>query len=174
MPAFNGCGRDTYKGAKLSVLQEGAWADILMIDGDPTQDIDGLEEDERNVGGMSKGGKIFKNTPSLARGAGSTRQDKARRPRQRAAAARPAGSRDAARFCSWSGMIASGACSNDTRTQLQLHCPRDRREMFTPTVRTAQVRASAARQSGRVSAPSFRLASPLLIVSSVKSSNHTA
>jgi len=46
--SVNGCGRDTYKGAKLSVLQEGAWADMLLVDGDPTQDINVLKDYERN------------------------------------------------------------------------------------------------------------------------------
>jgi hypothetical protein len=37
--ASNGCERDACKGSKLSVLQEGAWADMVLVDGDPTQDI---------------------------------------------------------------------------------------------------------------------------------------
>jgi hypothetical protein len=146
--SVNGCGRDTYKGAKLSVLQEGAWAEMLLVDGDLTKGINVLKDYERNFVVIIKDGKIFKNTPSLAgspRGAGLTRQDKVRRTRQRASEARPAVSREAARFCSSSRMIDSSACSNDKLTQQQIHFSRDRREMFTPTVRSAQVRASAAR-----------------------------
>jgi serine/threonine protein kinase len=62
MPAVNGCAIPT-RARSAVCFRRDPWADMLMIDGDPTQDIDGLQEDERNVGGMSKGGKIFKNTP---------------------------------------------------------------------------------------------------------------
>lgn len=39
MSASNGCERDACKGSMLSVLHEGAWADMLLVDGDPMQGI---------------------------------------------------------------------------------------------------------------------------------------
>ncbi len=54
--------RDPYREAKLGVLQEGAWADMLLVEGDPTQDIDVLRDYERNFAVIIKGGKVHKNT----------------------------------------------------------------------------------------------------------------
>jgi imidazolonepropionase-like amidohydrolase len=31
--------RNPYRETELGVLQEGAWADMLLVDGDPTKDI---------------------------------------------------------------------------------------------------------------------------------------
>ncbi|MBI1622771.1 metal-dependent hydrolase family protein [Aquamicrobium zhengzhouense] len=60
--------RNPYKGAKLGVLERGAWADMLLVNGDPTQDIDLLTDYERNLAVIIKGGEIFKNTlPDLAK-----------------------------------------------------------------------------------------------------------
>lgn len=55
-------GRNPYKEAKLGVVQEGAWADMLLVDGDPTQDIDVLKDYERNFVVIMKNGAIYKNT----------------------------------------------------------------------------------------------------------------
>ena len=38
-----------YKEAKLGVIQEGAWADILVVDGDPAQDINVLKDYEAQL-----------------------------------------------------------------------------------------------------------------------------
>ena len=54
-------GRNPYKEAKLGVLQEGAWADMLLVDGDPTTDIDVLRDYEKNLVLVMKDGKIYKN-----------------------------------------------------------------------------------------------------------------
>lgn len=53
--------RNPYKEAKLGVLQEGAWADMLLVDGDPTQNINVLADPERNFVVIVKDGKIYKN-----------------------------------------------------------------------------------------------------------------
>jgi imidazolonepropionase-like amidohydrolase len=52
----------SYKEAKLGVLQEGAWADMLLVDGDPTQDIDVLSDHERNFVVIIKDRKTHRNT----------------------------------------------------------------------------------------------------------------
>jgi imidazolonepropionase-like amidohydrolase len=54
--------RNPYKDAKLGVLQEGAWADMLLVDGDPTQDIEVLKDYERNFVVVIKDGTIHKNS----------------------------------------------------------------------------------------------------------------
>jgi imidazolonepropionase-like amidohydrolase len=54
-------GRDPYKGAKLGVVQEGAWADVLLVEGHPTRDIGVLEDYERNLVVIMKDGTIHKN-----------------------------------------------------------------------------------------------------------------
>ena len=58
--------RHPYKEAKLGVLQRGAWADMLLVNGDPTQDIDLLKDYERNLAVIIKDGKVWKNTISHA------------------------------------------------------------------------------------------------------------
>ncbi len=44
------------------MIEEGAWADMLLVDGDPTQDIDVLKDYERNLVVIMKDGTIHKNT----------------------------------------------------------------------------------------------------------------
>jgi len=44
------------------VIEEGALADILLINGDPLQDISILTDPEANLALIMKGGEIFKNT----------------------------------------------------------------------------------------------------------------
>ena len=53
--------RNPYKEAKLGVLEAGAWADMLLVQGDPTQNIDMLKDYERNVLVIVKDGRVFKN-----------------------------------------------------------------------------------------------------------------
>lgn len=52
--------RNPYKGARLGVVQRGAWADMLLVNGDPTQDISVLEDYERNLAVIVKGGRVWK------------------------------------------------------------------------------------------------------------------
>ena len=54
--------RNPYKEAKLGVLQRGARADMLLVNGDPTADINVLKDSERNLAVIIKDGKIWKNT----------------------------------------------------------------------------------------------------------------
>ena len=52
--------RSPYKG-KLGVVEEGALADLLLIDGDPIQDINLLRDPEKNFSIIMKDGIIYKN-----------------------------------------------------------------------------------------------------------------
>jgi imidazolonepropionase-like amidohydrolase len=54
--------RNPYREAKLGVLEDGAWADMLLVDGDPTKDINLLADPQRNFLLIIKDGRIFKNT----------------------------------------------------------------------------------------------------------------
>jgi imidazolonepropionase-like amidohydrolase len=55
--------RNPYPG-KLGVIEEGAFADLLVVDGDPTADIALVENPEKNFLIIMKDGKIYKNTLS--------------------------------------------------------------------------------------------------------------
>ncbi|MDT1060903.1 amidohydrolase family protein [Paracoccus sp. CPCC 101403] len=55
--------RSPYKG-KLGVVEEGAFADLLLVDGDPLANIDLLADAERNLLIIMKDGRIYKNTLS--------------------------------------------------------------------------------------------------------------
>jgi imidazolonepropionase-like amidohydrolase len=52
--------RNPFKDAELGVVKSGAWADILIWNGDPTKDIK-LILKEQNLKMVMKDGKIFKN-----------------------------------------------------------------------------------------------------------------
>jgi len=53
--------RSPYRG-KLGVVEEGALADLLLVDGDPIANIRLIEDPERNLRVIMKDGKIYKNT----------------------------------------------------------------------------------------------------------------
>ena len=53
--------KNPYPGAELGVIKEGAFADMLIVKGDPTKDIK-LLMDANNIGFIMKNGKIYKNT----------------------------------------------------------------------------------------------------------------
>jgi imidazolonepropionase-like amidohydrolase len=53
--------RNPYPG-KLGVVEEGALADLLLIDGDPIADIKLIADPEKNLVVIMKDGKIFKNS----------------------------------------------------------------------------------------------------------------
>lgn len=53
--------RNPYPG-KLGVIEEGAYADLLLINGDPLRDISILTKPEENLALIMKDGKIYKNT----------------------------------------------------------------------------------------------------------------
>jgi len=53
--------KNRYPGAELGVFKEGAFADIIIVNGDPTKDIK-LLMDANNIGFIMKDGKTYKNT----------------------------------------------------------------------------------------------------------------
>lgn len=53
--------RNTYRGAKLGVLAEGSWADAILVDGDPLQDLSLIGDPETNFKLIVKGGQVVKN-----------------------------------------------------------------------------------------------------------------
>ena len=52
--------RNPYQEAKLGVVKEGAFADLLLVEGDPTVDINVLKDYEKNFVVVMKDGTIFK------------------------------------------------------------------------------------------------------------------
>ena len=54
--------KNPYPGAELGVIKEGAFADIIIVNGDPTKDIRLLMDAAKNIGLIMKDGKIYKNT----------------------------------------------------------------------------------------------------------------
>ncbi len=60
---FRMCGvRDPYKGAPLGVIKPGAWADFLLVDGDPTTDLGLFNDPDANIRVIVKDGMVHKNT----------------------------------------------------------------------------------------------------------------
>jgi len=53
--------RNPYPG-KLGVIEEGAYADLLLVDGNPLENIDLIGDPEKNFVIIMKDGKIYKNT----------------------------------------------------------------------------------------------------------------
>jgi imidazolonepropionase-like amidohydrolase len=53
--------RNPYPG-KLGVIEEGAYADLLIIDGNPLQEIQLFEDPQKNLLLIMKNGQVFKNT----------------------------------------------------------------------------------------------------------------
>ena len=51
-----------YKDGPLGVIEEGAYADILVVDGNPLKDLLLLENPWKNLSVIMKDGKIYKNT----------------------------------------------------------------------------------------------------------------
>lgn len=60
--AMSGPMMNPYKEGPLGVIQKGAYADILIVDGNPLEDILLLGEPEKNLKIIMKDGKIYKNT----------------------------------------------------------------------------------------------------------------
>lgn len=54
--------RNPYQEGPLGVVREGAYADLLVVDGNPLENIRVLEEYEKNIQLIMKDGKIYKNT----------------------------------------------------------------------------------------------------------------
>ncbi|OHX66700.1 metal-dependent hydrolase family protein [Flammeovirga pacifica] len=53
--------RHPYKEGKLGVVEKGAYADLLIVDGNPLEDINLLSNPEKNLLLIMKDGKVFKN-----------------------------------------------------------------------------------------------------------------
>jgi imidazolonepropionase-like amidohydrolase len=60
--ALSGPMMNPYLDGPLGVIQPGAYADILIVKGNPLEDIELLVEPEKNIGLIMKDGKIYKNT----------------------------------------------------------------------------------------------------------------
>jgi len=60
--AMSGPARDYYKEAKLGVIEEGAWADILIFDQNPVENIEVLKNFD-SLKLIMKDGVVYKNTP---------------------------------------------------------------------------------------------------------------
>lgn len=58
---MSGPARNPYREGPLGVIQEGAYADILLWNGDPTKDIKVIE-DEDKLQLIMKDGELYKNT----------------------------------------------------------------------------------------------------------------
>lgn len=54
--------RDPYGSARLGEITSGAWADLLLIDGDPTADLNVLTDPAANLAVIVKDGVVVKNT----------------------------------------------------------------------------------------------------------------
>ena len=59
--AFSG-ERNRYKEGPLGVVQVGAYADLVLVDGNPLEDISLLAEPEKNLKLIVKDGVVYKNT----------------------------------------------------------------------------------------------------------------
>jgi imidazolonepropionase-like amidohydrolase len=51
-----------YREGPLGVIQESAYADLLLIDGNPLEDVTLLADYENNIDLIMKDGVIYKNT----------------------------------------------------------------------------------------------------------------
>jgi imidazolonepropionase-like amidohydrolase len=58
--------RNPYPGT-LGVIQEGALADLLLVDGNPLEDLTLVADPEQNLLLIMKDGRIYKQAPSLTK-----------------------------------------------------------------------------------------------------------
>jgi imidazolonepropionase-like amidohydrolase len=54
--------RNPYPEAKIGVIEPGAFADLLIMEGNPLEDIAVMTKPEENLRIIMKGGEIYKNT----------------------------------------------------------------------------------------------------------------
>src|SRR5690606_8334864 len=54
--------RNTYRGGKLGVIAEGAWADMILVDGDPIDDLSLIADPDTNFKVIVKNGQVVKNS----------------------------------------------------------------------------------------------------------------
>ena len=64
--------RNPYPG-KLGVVEDGALADLLLVEGNPLEDIELIADPEKNFVVIMKDGKVYKNLLEAARGDAGTR-----------------------------------------------------------------------------------------------------
>ena len=55
-------GMNQYKYGTLGVIEEGAYADMILVDGNPLEDLSLIRDYERNFKLILKDGRIWKNT----------------------------------------------------------------------------------------------------------------
>ncbi|MGE5264470.1 MAG: amidohydrolase family protein, partial [Acidobacteriota bacterium] len=53
--------RDPYPDGDLGVVKEGAYADLLLVDGNPLENLDLVADPDKNFAVIMKDGKIYKN-----------------------------------------------------------------------------------------------------------------
>ncbi len=53
--------RNSYRGAKLGVIAEGSWADLILVNGDPIEDLSLIADPDANFALIVKGGQVIKN-----------------------------------------------------------------------------------------------------------------
>ena len=53
--------KNPYKEHQLGLIEAGAYADIILVNGDPTAGVAILEDHENNIPFVMKDGKVFKN-----------------------------------------------------------------------------------------------------------------
>jgi imidazolonepropionase-like amidohydrolase len=54
--------RHPYQAGELGVVAEGAYADLILVDGNPLENIDLIANPAKNFVVIMKDGKIYKNT----------------------------------------------------------------------------------------------------------------
>ena len=54
--------RNSYQEGPLGVIEVGAYADMLLVDGNPLENIDLVADADKNFVVIMKDGKIYKNT----------------------------------------------------------------------------------------------------------------
>ena len=54
--------RNPYPDAKIGVIEPGAFADLLIMEGNPLEDISVMTRPEENLRIIMKGGTVFKDT----------------------------------------------------------------------------------------------------------------
>ena len=54
--------KNPYREGPLGVIKEGAYADMLLVDGNPVEDVGVMADLKNNIKVIMKDGEIFKNT----------------------------------------------------------------------------------------------------------------
>jgi imidazolonepropionase-like amidohydrolase len=54
--------RHPYQEGPLGVIEEGAYADLILVDGNPLENLDIIGDADKNFVGIMKDGKIYKHT----------------------------------------------------------------------------------------------------------------